>query len=103
MPLPSIPSNRKPTPTPSSETRLPYSPECMEGFFCGVHPNGFLGSSPRTDPPFARGWVAWGTGVFTPYYRERGTQQAGSSERTKGQAPTSEGSDREQRERRLIE
>ena len=48
-------------------------------------------------------WVAWDTGPFTPHYRGRDTQEAGSVQNTKGEAPMSEGSGRQEMERRLIE
>src|SRR5215212_3783306 len=52
----------------------------------------------------ARGWLAWDTGPFASHYRGRDTQEeAGSVERTKGEARMSEGSGRADMERRLIE
>ena len=51
----------------------------------------------------AQRWVAWDTGPFTPHYRGRDTREAGSVQNTKGEAPMSEGSGRQEMERRLIE
>jgi hypothetical protein len=60
-------------------------------------------SSPRADPPFARGWAAWDTGPLASCYRGRDTQDAGRDERRMGGERMSEGSGRAEVERRMIE
>ena len=60
-------------------------------------------SSPRADPPFARGWAAWDTGPLASCYRGRDTQDAGRDERRMGGERMSEGSGRAEVERRIIQ
>ena len=60
-------------------------------------------SSPRADPPFAWGWVAWDTGRLASCYRGRDTQDAGRDETRMGGERMSEGSGRAEVEHRIIQ